>query len=350
MSTDIDTARQAEAAKPQYISPTIEQLHAKLISLNNELALVDPAKLNDTQKKVLAGCRDYHAKASALTQGGFWQRKHSHLVWQYLHRVDESLLLLCTREELLAQAIGIKTNFDLNIKEERIRAEWIGERGKLKEAIQAIQDAASGQNIETHRYVLREALALVNKTADRNFWQLSMNTLTSVCSSVLLFALGLFYLAALSGDSLQALVDEQFTKQGCVLLVLLGLMGAYVSNVLTRDDFLYVRGAPFWRYFLHHLFAKPVLSAFAALFIFIVEKSKLVFAICVVSDPAAAAARDAAGQVVSISVGPGAAPYVYAVLAIASGFAADKVLRSMIDRVLKRLETKAEKNKDTAGN
>jgi len=37
---------------------------------------------------------------------------------------------------------------------------------------------------------------------------------------------------------------------------------------------------------------------------------------------------------------------VYAVLAIVSGFAADKVLRNMIDTVLKRLEQKAEKTKD----
>jgi len=39
--------------------------------------------------------------------------------------------------------------------------------------------------------------------------------------------------------------------------------------------------------------------------------------------------------------------YVYAVLAIVSGFAADKILRSMIDGVLRRLEQKAEKTKDT---
>ncbi len=35
-------------------------------------------------------------------------------------------------------------------------------------------------------------------------------------------------------------------------------------------------------------------------------------------------------------------------LAIISGFAADKVLRNTIDNVLKKLEQKAEKTKDTA--
>jgi hypothetical protein len=38
---------------------------------------------------------------------------------------------------------------------------------------------------------------------------------------------------------------------------------------------------------------------------------------------------------------------VYGVLAVASAFAADKILRSMFDKVLKKLEQKAEKTKDT---
>jgi hypothetical protein len=48
---------------------------------------------------------------------------------------------------------------------------------------------------------------------------------------------------------------------------------------LTKQNFLYVRGGPFWRYFLHNLFSKPVMSAFAAVFIYVLEKSKLIFSI-----------------------------------------------------------------------
>lgn len=50
-------------------------------------------------------------------------------------------------------------------------------------------------------------------------------------------------------------------------------------------------------------------------------------------------------QIISLNVAKQSEGYVYAVLAIVSGFAADKILRSMIDGVLKRLEQKAEKTK-----
>jgi hypothetical protein len=46
-------------------------------------------------------------------------------------------------------------------------------------------------------------------------------------------------------------------------------------------------------------------------------------------------------------VGADGVGYVYMVLAIVSGFAADKLLRDMFDSVLRKLEQKAEKTKDS---
>ena len=50
---------------------------------------------------------------------------------------------------------------------------------------------------------------------------------------------------------------------------------------------------------------------------------------------------------ISINVSPEGVGYVYAVLAIVSAFAADKVLRNTIDSVLRRIAQQAEKTKET---
>jgi hypothetical protein len=110
---------------------------------------------------------------------------------------------------------------------------------------------------------------------------------------------------------------------------------------MTNENFLYVRGGPFLRCLLHNLFSKPVMSAFAAVFIYGLEKSKLIFSINPITS------TKATSQIIAINVMPEAVGYVYAVLAIVSAFSADKVLRSMFDRVLKKLEQKADKGKDS---
>jgi len=187
-------------------------------------------------------------------------------MWEFLHRVDEYLILLYPLDELLIKAIKVKKYFDLNIKEEKIRADWIGDKGKFKEAIEHIQQKKGDAN---YRNVIKYALTIVNEEADRNFWQVSMNTFTSVANGVLLAVLML--LASLGWLCFPAEFPDCFEKSGLrdsyKVLVILGSIGAYASNIITRDNFLYIRWAPFWRYLLHHLFEKPVLSSFAAVFI-----------------------------------------------------------------------------------
>lgn len=97
---------------------------------------------------------------------------------------------------------------------------------------------------------------------------------------------------------------------------------------------LFVQGAPFIRYLLHPLLTKPILGAFAAAVVYAVAQSGLVFGIGV------GAPQGLGG---ALANHPGAIGYIHALLAIACGFAADKVLGDMIGSVLRRLEQKAEK-------
>jgi hypothetical protein len=161
-----------------------------------------------------------------------------------------------------------------------MRREWIGEKGKLTTSLEQIKKR---EHVNENRYVIRNALQLVNEQMDRTFWQLSMNTLTSVWSSAIL---GLLMLLAWKFHTPGALdsLEQGGLGSNFATLIGLGLMGAYLSSLMTREDFLYVRGGPFLRCFFHNLCSKPLMSAFAAVFIYILEKSKLIFSINRISD------------------------------------------------------------------
>lgn len=318
------------------INPSQERLYSKINDLEQALSVIRSGHLDPTQLKVAESCDKYIALCWDYMNR---RRKHSHLVWEFLHRVDENLILLMPEEEFTSKAAEVAVAFDMNIQDEKLRKAWLGERGALTHAVERI---SKGWSSAQDRHVVKDALQIVNEQMDRAFWQLSMNTLTSVVSGCMLGVLILvFWWYCL----------EDFTKFGdgslqtnLMDLVVLGLMGAYLGNLLTWEGFLYVRGAPFWRYFLHNTLSKPILGAFAAIFVFMMEKTKTIFSISV-APQAGQAAEKAAAQIVNFNVGPAALPYAYALLAIVSGFAAEKVLRSMIDTVLKRLEERAEKRK-----
>ncbi len=334
-----------------FMNPATERLLSKLTDLEETLKLLKEQHRDDEHAKIIIDtCETYLNKArDYLGQRGWgWScpfsgRKHPHLVWELLHRVDECFILLLKKEELVSRAITLKTSFDLNIKEEKVRKEWVGEEGKEGRFKKIIDELEKGENLEANTIVLRDALKIVNEQMDRTFWQLSMNTLTSVWSGTFLAVLMAIAWYA-NPWGLICLLKGQNLCENYLILIILGLMGAYLSNLITKEDFLYVRGGPFWRYFLHNLFAKPVTSAFAAVFIFFIEKSRLIFSI---SPQENGTEGSKVSEIITFNVSPDSTGYVYAVLAIASGFAAEKILRSTIDGVLKKLEQKAEKSKDT---
>jgi hypothetical protein len=341
------TEQKSKATAGVWMNPATERLQSKMTNLEETLEGFQAQNLKNEQKQAVNICKTYLERAKSYTDRPllsakfpFFARRHPHLVWEFLHRVDEYFILLIKDEELYSRAIDVKASLHLNIKEEKVREEWIGEKGKF---IGILDQIKKREHMEENRYVVRDALKLVNEQMDRTFWQLSMNTLTSVWSGIMLGSLMVLAWLFYPAGTLQSLGAGEF-RNTFVTLIALGLMGAYLSNLMTRENFLYVRGGPFWRYLLHNLFSKPVMSAFAAVFIYGVEKSKLVFSIDAIDTKTASSA---ASQIISLNVTKQSEGYVYAVLAIVSAFAADKVLRSMIDGVLKRMEQKAEKTKDS---
>jgi hypothetical protein len=325
----------------RWINPAKESLWSKLTTLEETLSILGKAHLSPSEKEILQRCEDTLENARACFVHKWWQAQHPHLAWEFMHRVDEDIILLLPADELYSRAVEIKTYFDLNITEKKIREEWIGkdggEKGKLIQAIKNIENMKDSKASERDIHVVKQALSIINQKMDRTFWQLSMNTQTKVLSGLILGALmtGLWRICFTSKLSV---IGSQ-PSSDFLILALLGLMGGYLSNVMTKEDFLYVRGGPFWVHLIHHIAVKPILSAFAAAFVYLIEKSKLIFSI---STP-----TDVTSNIVILKVGKDVAGYAYALLAVVSGFASDKLLRDMIDGVLRKLEQKAEKTKET---
>ncbi len=321
----------------KHFHPAQERLWAKIAAVEQELELVNvpPGPLTALRDRSF----DNAAKARACFAGNWG---HPHLAWRFLHRVDEDLILLVDRDGLAARALGVRSDFDVNISDPGVRALWLGteggEKGPLAKAVESLN--AGEAPTQQMRETVRAALQMVNGQVDRRFWVLSENMLTSVWSGVLLVAA--LAASAVLWATTQAAVFAPITQLGqepaadLLPVMLLGVMGAYASNLLTRRDFLFVQGGPYWRYLLYPLLAKPILSAFAAAFVYVVARSAIVFSL---GPP-----DGSSGPVVSLGVPAGATAFAFAVLAVVSGFAADKLLRDMIDRVLKRLEERAEKS------
>ncbi len=140
------TEHKSKATANVWMNPATERLLSKITNLEETLEGVQAQDLQHEQKHIVKICQTYLEKArgyidrpSLSAKFPFFGRRHPHLVWELLHRVDEYFILLIKDEELYSRAIDVKTSFDLNIKEEKIRGEWIGEEGKFIGVLEQIK-------------------------------------------------------------------------------------------------------------------------------------------------------------------------------------------------------------------
>ncbi len=126
--------------------------------------------------------------------------------------------------------------------------------------------------------------------------------------------------------------------------LMLGVAGAVLSNMLSKEPFRVATGAT-TRYFVYHLLVKPLIGGFAALVLIFVERSGVLLA--VVPPGGAASNSRAAIEIPVHSVRSGI--FTIAMLSISSGFFADRMLSSIMDRALNLLFMKSEKTIPSAG-
>lgn len=399
MATTSEALFSGKFSVPDFIKPkrrkmrpaTTQRLWKKLEGDASLLALsAHRPDLSEQERLLIEQCQQKLEQAKDSIDRPF---RRSFSFWELIHEVDALLLLVLPVPLLATQALEVMQKFDKKVSESRQRELWLGSEkqpGPLRTAVQLLVrsqsptlDGAPGargftlspEQLSSCRYTLYGALSLLDEQVDQGFWQLSTNVSLQVLSALLLLVFGLLWWTLTSermlkwlrlGDigllNLSAYFDVGGTYFGSnqggqgitdipfiVLLpfVMLGAAGAIVSNMLSKEPFVITMGATA-RGYVYYLFVKPLIGAFAALFLLFIERSDVLLSLVLILDDGTrvSTASRAAIQIVVHSVK--AAVFTLAMLSVTAGFSADKLLSSMVDRALGLLFEKSEKQVATA--
>jgi hypothetical protein len=280
--------------------------------------------------------------------------------WEIIHEVDGLLLLVLPKAMLPARALVLQQRFETKVKDPIVQRLWLGAdrtSGPLPKASRLLNEAlASGPpyvalpslddtRLEHCRHVLRGALGVLNDHVDRGFWQLSINVTIQILSTLLL--MGIFLVALLIPilfPSMKAAIEgspQNFLPWGLLFCSVVGMGGAILSNMLSKERFVVAMGATV-RYFVYYLFVKPIIGAVAAMLLILLDQSGQILGIVV--ETSTAANDPALTPAIQINVDTQTAAFlVRAGLSLVAGFFADRVLSSVMDNVLSRLLKDSEK-------
>lgn len=284
-----------------------------------------------------------------------WYLENNTLFWELIHQIDADVLLLLPPPRLEARALEVLEEFRRNIKELNALETWLGkdgETGPLPQAVRRIGELSKSpggldavRELEHARYVLRAGLRAVNSQTDRTYRQLTFNMLMRDLSGILLVLLAVGTAALFTFPHLDPFATTTSEVPNALPLVLLGAIGMIITNMLS-DSPLLVASGPTRRQIIYHLFMRPIVGAFAAFFLYVTARSEILFHII----SSEMLPKEPVGGSAPIHIVLGSAravQYAYAVLSVACGYSAEKVLRSTMDRVLSKLFDKAEKDKET---
>lgn len=301
--------------------------------------------LTPADRFILEQCRERLESARASLDR--WV-KRSFTFWDTIHEVDGLLLLVMPEEMLLARGLEILQRFQRKIGDPEQREQWLGAKapGPLPEAVQllvasALPLAPGASRLEPDparlrmcRHILRGALGVLNEHVDLGFWQLSTNVALQLLSGLLIIGLMTASFVIFASDAMTLALSWQTA----IIFSLFGMIGATLSNMLSRQRFVVATGATS-RFFGYYLFIKPLIGGFAALLVFLVEQTRMLLQVVV---------RGSAGTVTSTAVqfnvdNNAQAFLVRAMLGLVAGYFADRVVSSVMDVVLSRMFKASEK-------
>ncbi|RKH36081.1 hypothetical protein [Corallococcus sicarius] len=358
--------------------------------LENDASIYELCKvrgyLTEEDRVILEQCKQRLEVARRCLDRQFW--RWSFAFWQIIHEVDGLLLLVMPQHMLLPHALEIQQQFERRVTDSGQKTLWLGSErtpGPVPQCVRFLRGEAlppgdpdaslsEAERLARCRHVLRGAQGVINDRVDKTFWQLSINVSIQVLSTLLLITLSLLALLGFN-RSLVADWPDTLVPQGLLLLSLMGAAGAVVSNMLSKERFVVATGATS-RFFAYHLLVKPVIGAFAALTLLLVEQSNLLLAVvprdatppASVSAPVAAerpgepsaepsleAPEPSANAAASGDAGYNSALlnivvkdwravfFTLAALSVVAGYFADRFLSSIMNNVLSRLLGQSEK-------
>lgn len=357
-------------------NPGIEPVMAKYLEyrdiLEHHEKRVPPAC---SDKDIVLFCRQKLDEVEAALLSPFYVRKKIMAAWQLLHRVSEEMILLMNREEL--SGFGIRLNLEIKLSglPAAQKEDW---PKQITEAVKRIAAADCSDNeIETTRQLFKNMHKAVNAVVDDGFWDLWAKKLMALCYTVLLIVLICFFAVDMS-------------ENACLnplKILTLGALGGLLSGIVTGERETLPKGH-FWTPAAYYILARPALGAMAALVTFWMIESQFLIKIepplsenvaaftCTATprekfpvviealresgpthESATAAApqaksntQDGKGSIdlslVTLTAREGRQSYLYLLILLFAGFAGDKLLKTIADRVTTKLIARAEKTKE----
>jgi len=280
---------------------------------------------------------------------------------ELIHGMDADMLLLLPTDLLAAEALKLEEQFRRNIQESSVRAAWLGPDEKSGLLCQAVQQLVrlfvqsplltpdEGLSLRHVRLILQGALRVVSEHADLHDRQFAFTTLLRSSSGGLLLLL--FFLAwafELPMRFAELLGDDTPLSSGLgfLALALIGAGGAIAGNMFSDEPPLALSKSGVQE-FVYYLFVRPSLGAFAAFLFYLLAQSG--FLISIESTAGGSSAGPQSAIRVMVGDAPQAKACAYALIAIAVGFSAEKLLGPMMDKVLGRLFSQLERTQPASG-
>ncbi|MDG5814013.1 hypothetical protein QA601_02910 [Chitinispirillales bacterium ANBcel5] len=303
--------------------------------------------------------------------------ENTNFVWRTLHRVKEDFLLLMPDEELRSESLKIRTDLEKSSLPKSVINAWVKKLDDLIEKPGSPDSKASlsmrllnaskrtlddlindlisanqshNQQHTIERYVCRGALRELNDFTDENFWDIWVKKWMQFVYSVLLVFLT--YVLWRMGTVSTLICKASGVEPAIVPVLLLGAMGGITSGILSSSQELFSKGS-FWIPTIYHSLSRSLVGGITALVIFwliignfLISISPRVIICCNdqvgISNPQ----PDRTTALISINTpDQSASRIVLLLLLFLGGFAGDKLLKSVCDKVLGNLYQKAEKTK-----
>ncbi len=372
-----------DAAKEEFLAtwmnPSVENLVAEYIECKEQLDLLglqDEKQNGGRNKDIIEFCKTKVKELETALKPKFFSRRIS-AAWRLLHRLQEEMILLIPVEQLNAEGENLIRALKLSAIPDQVKNDWVQ---LLQEKLKAF-DANKPDVVAETRQLIRTASNVLNDFTDDQFWDIRTKRWMSFVYLILMIII-------LIGFS----CSNPFNSANITSTILyLGIIGGLASGILSGEQEFFAKGS-FWIPTFYYALVRPafgVLGAFIMFWmlqgqIFIKVDPPLQFVaqgnITVPSDASKTAVKatdtskgavkasekstesassgsrtaqnettsNNGAQVVFTSPNKESSIYIYILLLLIAGFSGDKILKSISDKVMSKLFTQAEKNKDAS--
>lgn len=359
------------------MNPSVANVYAEYIDTSGRLELltkqIDPQQKE--QNDIVTQCQ----KKVVELKKNIDNRQMS-AAWRLLHRIQEDMLLLIPTAEMPAEGQRTIQSMQLSALSETVKKDWIA---KVGEAITKLENNGRYEEMKA-RQIIKMAANVINDYTDDSFWDIWakrwMSFIYVAMLVLLLMIMGIRFNNALISPTAQISLG---------LVVLLGALGGYASGIWGSSQEYFAKGY-FWINTFYYALVRPVAGILAAIVMLwllmgqsyikvdpplspcqiappmvaygdrkivskgtptcpMLETTPTSTAVnCPCSDlvSAASTTSESKDALITFKTPKGMAIYTYMFLLLVAGFAGDRLLKGVTDKVMTKLFAEAEKTKD----